>query len=304
MRVAKILLKSTFTLLILGVASALIAREVFLFLGTRNITKSLANLKSAYNKKTYVAKCRESGGGFAQSDISTIAQLRFLSSTEYVTEILCSQLSIDPIVIDHQHLPILVEKVPGSAGIIWGSSKSSVVLEIFGQQRAVGVENELIVKFSPDESLGVSPISTCVGYGFICCQPESQQGIGEKFPQALDCPKSCFATCNSRPIILAFNSQPAMDLKNRTLVINSNDIVSLSYVIDKGEAEDMSVTLDYGDGTIDYSTSGNTVVEHTYLCANENCRYNVKVAAKDSNGLLSAELPISTLTVIVRGGGL
>ncbi|MBU1967196.1 hypothetical protein KKH50_02830 [Patescibacteria group bacterium] len=303
MRIVKILFKSLLTLIILGAMSAFIARETLLILGSRQVTNSLSDLKNAYYKKSYLSKCMARGSEFVAGDIFAIAQLRFLSSTLYVTEILCGQFSIDPTVIDRQQLPPFVEKVPGSSGIIWGESRSGILLEIFGRRKAVGAEDEAIIDFSQDSPLGMSPISICAGYGFVCCQPESQHGAGEKLTQAIDCPKSCFSSCISRPIVLAFNTQPAMDKQTNTLVIDTSTPVTFSYVIDQGEAKSIVASLDYGDGAIDQFFAENLVTEHTYVCADNFCSYNVKLTAEDDRGILSAELPITAFTIIVRGDG-
>lgn len=302
MRILKFLLKSLLTLVILGVVTAFIGREILLFIGGRKVINSLSNLRNAYYRKDYLVKCREKGSDFIEGDSFTTAQLRFLSSTEYVTEILCGQLSLDPIIIDRSNLPPFVKKVPGSSGIIWGESRSGVTLEIFGRQKAVGVEDELIVTFATDELLGISPRSSCESFGYTCCQLELQQGAGEQFSEVTNCPKSCFSSCDSRPTILAFNSDPVMDKKTRILMINSNEKVSMSFVVDKGESENVSVQLDYGDESSDFFSSENIITEHTYLCDEQFCRYNVKLVAKDERGIFSAELPINSFTVIVKGG--
>lgn len=300
MRILKFIFKSLLTLLLVGGVAFLVAREVLLFMGVSQIKSSLSVLRSASVSKNYFKKCRERGAFFGNGD-ETVLQLRFISPHEYLVEILCSQVSINPIIISRESLPLFVSKTDLGSGIIWGENRSGITLEILGRQRSIGVESRLITTLSNKANLGIGPVTSCEGYGYQCCQNESEQGTGDLLTKAIDCPRSCYQTCKRRPVVLSFNTQPFMERESREVNISQGEGVDFSYVIDSGPAGQISVKLDYGDGQFDTFTTDKQLVSHTYQCAQSQCLYKVKLSAADGKHIQAVDLPVMNLTVKVKG---
>lgn len=285
-------------LLIAAVMGGLIAREVLLFWAASQLRSSLSTLRKMHFQQTYFNDCRQKGTLYIEGEEFALLQLRFLSSRKYQVEVLCSQFSLDPVVVDTQELPPLVRKTPGSAGIVFGEAPSAVQLELFGRTTRVGVENLQSRWFSNDESLGLDPVSSCQGYGFSCCDVLAQQGVGNVLPQAADCPKSCFARCSSRPLLLSFTTQPFADPKTRTVQIIAGQSVSFNYVSEPGEASSVQVSLDYGDGQIETFTTPFGMASHTYRCQASQCQYTARIIIQDDRGVTSAQTTVSELSIV------
>ena len=300
MRVIKFIFKSTVFLALVGGAGFLLAREILLFMGISKIKSSLSSLRSISVQRQYSAKCKEKGSiSIGRDDPATI-QLRFISSTEYVLEVLCSQFSIDPILIEQEQLPKFVNKVAGGSGIVWGDARSGVSLEVFDRKKSVGVEDRLIISPPIDDELGLGPTTSCSGYGFSCCKFESEQGGGQQFAGSTDCPKSCFNSCISRPIVLAFNTQPPIDLQRRLVIIAPGEAITFSFVVDPGLNNSVSAKLNYGDGQEEVFSGDKQIVTHTYRCSEKECFYKVKLTVESDMGILAADLPIMSMSVLVR----
>lgn len=300
MRIIKFIFRSLLFLSIAGGLAFLISREVLLFMGVSKIKSSLSTLSSASVQKSYFNKCKEKGSVIIGEDGLATLQLRFISSNEYLLEILCSQLSIDPIVIGQDQLPLLVTKVDGRSGIVWGDDRSGLTLEILGRQKSIGIEDRLITSFPDQAELGVEPANSCEGYGFSCCNLESQQGVGKLFSTVTDCPRSCYGSCESRPVVLAFNTQPFLDLKERVVSIESGESVDFSFVVDAGSSHAVSVKIDYGDGQKDVFSTLKQRVTHLYTCSRDECTYRVRLTVEDERGITAAELPVMSLVVKVK----
>jgi hypothetical protein len=301
MRITKFIFKSIIFLIVVGGVSFLLARETLMFIGIGKVKSSLSTLRSASVQKNYFAKCREKGTVFIDGDDPAVMQLRFTSTNEYVLEILCSQFSIDPILIEKEQLPMFVKKAAGNSGIIWGDIRSGIVLEIFNRQKSIGVEGRAVTTFSADSELGIGPITSCAGYGFSCCRYESEQGFGEQFNNSVDCPKTCFSSCVSRPIVLAFNTQPFLDLEKRFVTISAGESVTFSFVVDAGLDNSVKVKLDYGDGKTDAFYVDKQTTTHAYQCSKQECSYQVKLVVEDEAGISAVDLPIMNMVVLVKG---
>ena len=301
MRIIKFIFKSIIFIVIIGGGGFLLAREILLFTGISQIKSSLSILRSASVQKSYFAKCKEKGAVFIEGSDPAVMQLRFISSNEYVLEMLCSGLSIDPILLDQKQLPKFVNKIVGNSGIIWGDAKSGITLEVFNRQKSVGVDGRFIVIFNPNSELGMGPITSCTGYGFSCCKFESEQGVGQQLNNSTDCPKSCYSSCVNRPVVLAFNTQPVLDLQKRLVVIPSGESIAFSFVIDSGSTDLVSVKLDYGDGQEDMFYTDKQMTTHTYQCFEQECLRQVKLTVENDLGISAANLPIMDMTVLVKG---
>ena len=301
MRIIKFIFRSLIFVVIVGGVGFLITREILMFTGVGKIKSSLSTLRSSSVQRSYFAQCRAKGTVFLEGDDLAVIQLRFISANEYILEVLCSQFSIDPIVLEQEQLPMFVNKVAGGSGIIWGDDRSGIVLEVFNRQTAVGVEDRTITTFTAHSELGVGPVTSCAGYGFSCCKYESEQGAGEQFNGSVDCPKTCYNSCLNRPVVLAFNTQPVLELKRRLVSVSSGEEISFSFVIDANASQSISVKLDYGDGKIDTFDTDQQTTTHAYQCAQSECSYQVKLSITDNAGISAVDLPIANMIVLVKG---
>lgn len=301
MRIIKFIFRSLIFITIVGGVGFLLGREILMAMGISKIKSSLSTLRSSSVQRSYFGKCRAKGSIFLEGDDPAVIQLRFISTNEYVLEVLCSQFSIDPILLKQEQLPMFVNKIAGGSGVIWGDSRSGIILEVFNRQKSIGVEDRVITTFSVNSQLGFGPATSCAGYGFSCCSYESEQGVGKQFNDPTDCPKTCFSSCVGRPVILAFNTQPVVDLQSRSVTVNSGESVTFSFVIDAGTADSINVKLDFGDGKTDSFYSDKQIITHDYQCAQEKCSYQVKLTATNDAGVSAVDLPITNMIVLVKG---
>jgi len=300
MRIFKFLFSSLVALSIVSVLTFFIGREVLLIVASSTVTESLAELREIAEDSTeYAQKCRQKGVLANANPISQL-QLRFLDSRQFVTEVICTQFSLEPIVVKKKSLPILATKTPGSSGVFWGKERSGLQLEVLGRQKDVFVENEQIADSQPGNlSYGVHPVSTCDGYGYQCCQEEAYSGIGESYKKVSDCPKSCFSSCLARPIVLAFNADPFPDEKTRTLRVQSGETVTFSYVTSYTLKEKVSLTVRYGDGEHESLSTMSGTTTHQYTCSSSQCVYVAELVARSASGVGSAMTPVTQLNVLV-----
>lgn len=300
MRILKFFFISLIIFLILGGSTAFIAREVLLFSGAAKLQSSLSQLLFlSKNGTQYIRACREKGTPATVPAIEKL-QLRFLNSHEYVLEAICTQFAFDPIIITQEQLPLFVQKKPGSSGIIWGNERSGVSIEVFGRSRSVYVEKFEAHQLNADTALGVTPESTCMGYGYMCCQNETVSGIGQPYSLVNDCPKTCYAQCVPRPVVLSFVSDPFPDSKNRSVTIHSGESVSFSYVASfPNEKDPYTVTINFGDGENQTYTTVTGDAAHVYTCTTAQCTYAANIMIQGKNGVTAAETPITRLTITV-----
>lgn len=298
MRIVMSLLFSFVALVLSAGAVFLIVREGLLMWSMQELRQSAAQMrKLAVNIGPYGVECRKKGV-LEDENVVTAIQLRFLNDTEYVIEIVCGQFKLDPILVATKKLPFMVKKVPGSAGIIWGGAPSGVRVELWGRTRAMLQENkQLFYTSNPKEELGITPLSSCGGYGYSCCAEESAQGLGDQLEQALDCPRTCYASCQRRPVVLSLSTDPFYDPETRTLGALPGDVITFVYVIDSPAGG--SVVLDYGDGTKETVTTMSGTTTHQYQCATAVCTYKMKLKVTDTAGVTSVDTPVSQVTVRV-----
>jgi len=301
MRVISFLFTSALILAIIGIGGGLLAREFLLTLGASSVRSALTVLhRLSRDNLQYARQCRERGG--VTADVATIGgvQLRFVDSRNYVIEVICSQFQSEPIVVEKYTLPLFVKKTPGSSGIIWGTDRSAIQLEVFGRKQIVGVENEEIKSYAGDSiSLGLSPISTCSGYGYQCCQQETTAGVGQPFSGVNDCPKTCYSVCQPRPIVLSLNTDPFVDEITRTTTAAPGEAVTFNYVASYEENQPVTVTLDFGDGQQQTFTTLSGKASHQYGCPNGGCTYAVRLSVRAQNGVEAALTPIMQLKVAI-----
>ncbi len=300
MRILKLMAKSLIIIAVVGVIGALLVREVWLFMAVSQLKSSLSVMRSTAIKRDYLTLCQEKGTSYLEGSEYATLQLRFLSPTEYVVEVICGQYSLDPIVLEQKSLPPLVTKLPGNAGVLWGKELSAVEISTFGRSAAVGLIDETVVRVTEPTSLGVGPTSVCAGYSFHCCQEASEVGAGEQLTGVTDCPKSCFSQCKTRPVVLLFRTDPFMNRETETVTASAGESIEFSYLIGIGTAQSASVVLDYGDGQADQLSELEGSRSHTYQCDRGQCEYNARLTATDDRGAVSADLPISVIKIVIQ----
>lgn len=303
-----------FTLVLVGVGFYF-TREYFLYRGVENFKKQVLVLRKS-NSVACDTKSPDLLGVINPSGQPKF-QLRFTSDTEYVLEIICPGYEFQPIVLQQGQLDKYVSKVPGSSGIVLGEGRTGIELVVFkGVQNMVDgwfqrhvpyiqktgrvvLENSQFIVTQSSDDLGAGPITSCQGYGYQCCAPETQIGVGNKIDGLQGCETTCYSSCASRPFVLSFTSNPFFDVKNRTVQISSGESIDFNYVIDEGSASSVQVFMDFGDGNSEQSLEKNGLFSHSYQCAQGRCQYTALVRVTDSAGVESAQTPTSVITVVV-----
>jgi len=334
MRILKALLVSLVTLLISLLVLVYVAREVLL-LGSIWLVQSRYNqLITAVDDGQYNTECSRLG----VMSGAQLPRLRFISSTEYVVEVVCGGLEESAVTGTKYKLWPLVKKGLGDSGLTNLPTQKVVALEVFGRSAAVlqtdTGETSLALSQKPTTVSVNGPTAHCQAYGATCCVDGEEQGIGDQVKGSLDCPKSCYVQCHNRPVILAFNSSPFYDYETRVLTVKRNQEVEFSYVISetqkdffadarlKEQSDPIVVTLslvrqlferkadsqkqeltqvlvDFGDGETTTSTQEKDTVSHTYQCAREICRFTAALSAKNRYGAQTQVGYLSTITINV-----
>jgi len=301
MRIVSLIIKALIFIGILAGGSFLIAREVFLLQGVSRLENSVKKTKELTGAPSqYYDQCKKKGN--ARGTLSQTAfQLRFTSSTEYQVEVVCPQFPSDPIIIKKEILPRFVTKVPGSSGFIWEEYNThSVSLQIFGRNQTVytefgGVKNTIGVT-----PLDPGPITTCGGLGYQCCQAETTMGQGELVSRVSDCRKSCYASCQARPVVLSFNTDPYLDIKTRTTHLAKGEDIMFSWVAEAGEGLTVSGTIDFGDGQTQNFVDLMGSLSHSYSCAELSCYFKAQISITDELGVESANTGITGIGVRIK----
>jgi hypothetical protein len=300
MRILKFLFASVLFLVMVGGIGYLGLREVLLFMASNQVQTSVFTLRQiSRNPISYVQQCKEKGSIGNEKMISQV-RLRFLNDHDYQTEVVCDQFPFDPIVIKKETLPWLTQKLPGSAGIVYGNDHSGVGLTIWGRKRDVVVENQEVSQQSTGTSTyGLSPVSSCGGYGFMCCQPDTQSGVGDVYIQVNDCPKTCYASCKARPVVLSFGTDPFAEGSPRMLTVKNGEAVNFNYVVAAASTPRVLVNLTFGDGQNQEIQSLTGEATHTYNCPTGSCRYTASLTVRDANGGVAAQTPLTQIQVVV-----
>lgn len=316
---SSLLLLIVFCLFLAGVGFYF-TREYFLYRGVENFKKSVLVLQRESGNSVCTERAPDLLGLVIDAGQPT-TQIRFTSDTEYLLEVLCPGFAFDPVTLEERELDRFVTKVAGSSGIMLGEQRTGVELSVFAglqneinaalgtdynfiaKNKSVALENNQFIVLQPEESLGVGPVASCQGFGYQCCQADSQQGVGEPLIGAVGCEQSCYSSCARIPLVLSLNSNPFFDVSSRTLTISSGESVDFAYVVDMGASDTAQVTIDFGDGESEVSEQTSGSVNHVFGCLANMCQYTVSVMASDSWGMKSVPTDVSQLDVIVTGGG-
>jgi hypothetical protein len=181
------------------------------------------------------------------------------------------------------------------------------------------------------------PTTVCRGYGFTCCNPAFQAGQNQQETEAWDCPRSCYASCIDKPVILNFHSIPTFATTERIIELETNQAVEFFYTVNDldGDSaarssineEDQSilnwptrflqmigrlfgrssstknlveVVISFGDGQAAQVSNLQGSTTHTYTCGKPLCIYQAVIQATMENGTASTLDQQSSIQVEVR----
>jgi len=320
MRVLRILFSGLLIVVLLATGAFFGAREVFLWWASRSVVSAVQELARTQTKGTFAQQCQRSVGSDVFGTVEPTYQVRFLSNTEYALEVVCGEQAKEPILITRKTLPLFVSKVPGSSGILPDAALSGIRLTVFAEQfaliktfigyipeffvreRAVVLSEGLVLADTDAVELGVGPATSCEGYGFMCCDSQTQMGAGESLSGAQNCPSTCFSSCITRPVLLSFTTAPFINPQTRSLQIASGGTVSFHYVADAGKSSDLSAVIYFGDGQRAQAQGSAGSFEHVYTCATRSCTYTAKIDLTDNWGGTSLPGKLDTVAITVSGG--
>ena len=227
MRVIKTLFSILLTLIVVIAVGIFVAREVLLYVSIFQLKNGIGQMKTFYSRGEYIQNCLSMGAEMIGNIEPYHIQLRFLDDQNYVTEVVCDGLENSPIVVLQKKLPLFVQKLPGSSGIIWPKDYSGVRLKFLGRTAEVYLEEDEVISNMKitDEELDNGPMAACTAYGFVCCNMDQEKGLGDQLIGVKDCSESCFEACSFSPVILSFVSRPFFDQTTRELNIRSGEML-------------------------------------------------------------------------------
>lgn len=317
MRILRLIISAFIFFAVIIIGGFYLTREILLFLGETNIKNSLKEMVLAKNSGSYGSQCNELGSRAVGNESIVSYQLRFISSSDYLVEAVCEGFQYNPILIKQESLPQFVTKVPGTSGFNYSLEQSGIKIETFANEiealsQATGfdlsflskekylvAQNGVVIKIDNVGFVGAGPVTSCVGYGYQCCNEISHLGVGDRIIGLPECEQSCYSSCASRPVVLSFNSNPIIDQKTRTINVASGSIVEFSYVGDFGKASLMNGILDFGDGEKSPVSGLTGKVSHTYECRSSRCEYIATLTLEDNLGVKSADLDTNKIKIIV-----
>jgi len=317
MRVLKLLFSALVIFLVFATISFFISRESLLYLGSSRIKSGLRELSLARNKDAFISQCKQLGSTNTNGEDIVSYRLRFLSSQEFVLEAVCAQFPLDPIVIKRASLPQFVSKVAGTSGFEL-NTQSGIELQVFFDElkkiqevtnlnlgklskiKVLVADDGVVLDGSNVNYLGNGPVTSCVGYGYQCCDEISSIGVGSKISGLVDCEQNCYLNCAKRPVILSFNTNPFINPRTRSLNIGNNETVEFTYVADAGKDVSVGGVIDFGDGKKAPVSGLAGQTSHLYSCTRSVCNYAVKLSLEDNWGVSSAKTGVSEIKVIVR----
>lgn len=318
MRFFRYVLVFTFIFLIVIIGSFLAVQQWVLVRAYNQIISDVSLLQRAKDISEYYQYCDELDAQKTNDSPLFTSQLRFISDTEYVLEIVCNQYEFVPKTITQRKLPLFATKKPGQSGLVlakegaWAINLQAVPSEVrevanilpvleplLLRSRVVMMEDSVLVTTSVMPVATTSPQTNCAGYGFSCCDPVQTLGVGEQRP-GNDCSLDCYASCQPRPIILSFNGEPGFDRYQRVLQANTINEVIFNFVVDSLLPELSQVTLDFGDGTSWIGLATDTAATHQYPCAQAECSYLAKLMVVDAYGTQSTPTAATQIQVIIR----
>ncbi len=304
MRILRAIFSYLLIIVVLGGIGFLLLREGMLIWAGAQLENDLTTVQRiSAGDTSYVSRCRERGIGTGSNAVKA-AQLRFTDAQRYVVEVVCEGFSLSPILVDQGTLPFAVEKAAGNTGFIWEQKTAEIrgatKLVLWGRMRTLTpAVTGLSPKAADAAATAVGPESSCSGYGYSCCNADTQAGTGGQYGAVSDCPQSCYARCERRPVILSFNTDPFMDADTRTVSVTAGQTVTFTWVAEMPTATG-AAEIAFGDGTSETLSATAEETQHQYTCGQAQCRYTATITVTDAAGRTSAETPLTQLVVHVQ----
>lgn len=328
MRILRFFFTSVLQVAVVGLIVFLAGREILLVV-------AVSDLKSGHQRlaaKSFGQECvREFG--YSQEFWT---QLRFVSPRQYQLEVVCADFVAQPVLLERKNLPAFVHKADIGSGFIIDERKLPYLLRLTALGRSVYVfseENKLYSQYlsARDLDYAAGPVTACQGHGYTCCMLDVQSGQGGQVAQAADCPRSCFESCQLRPVVLSFNSRPVADFESRMVTASVGQPVTFSYVIGNGRgdvfanqlergaqvslwqrlqvllgappaeeaglAAPLTISIDFGDGARFESSNLQDSTDHLYTCPAGICMFTATLSATDALGVETARNALSQIIV-------
>jgi hypothetical protein len=286
MRVLRIFLSSIGLIAVLLFIAIFFGREFLLIMAANRLQNDQANLA----KQSNISQCQDS---FALAR-EAWSQIRFINDREYNLETVCSDFVKKPILLEAKKLPLFVKKSAGTSGFIFDESAnpSQLTLTCFGKILTVYSEaNELGYGNPPALTYSEGPESNCSAFNYRCCQNEVEQGMGSVQSLASDCPKSCYASCQARPLLLSFNGRPVSDADSKMVEIRSGRTASFAYVLSDGQQELFANQVFEPSGQVNQQATTSLVAKKDAL----GDFFNQLMTIFNSEASNKAQLPITTI---------
>ena len=234
MRIIRFLSSSLIFIIFLLLIGIFFGREVLLIMATSDLKRAANALLST----SHLVNCYD---GFSRSP-SAWGQLRFIDDRNYVLETVCSDFPKRPILIESKSLPIFVRKVNGASGFVFNIQKpiaSQITINSLGKEQSIYKEINDLESGQPPTAIDyvMGPASECQAFNFQCCQEDIELGVGTNQELATDCPKSCYQSCQPRPLVLSFNAMPASLENSRIINVRSGQTVTFAFVVSEGQQE-------------------------------------------------------------------
>lgn len=342
MRILRIFFTSIIMVVLVGGAVGLIAREILLYMAVLQVRSAVRELSSIQPTGEFDSNCLDYST-FLQAEeglATTRAQLRFITPNQYVLELVCQHAESLRQTLRTDQLPPLVRKENGQSGLVKGALGGGVVLTVMGRSGAVYDEGGLVstsLSYNPEKDpvVATGPETVCQGYGYTCCNDAYQTGQDLQNNQALDCPRSCYASCIDKPIILNFQTDPPADPNTRLVIVPSGTKMTFFYTVNDLAGDALSravltaepanswidqlasfiaklldsrtpsdrlakIVISFGDGNNATVSDLQGTAEHTYTCRQTQCVYAASIWAETEQGIISSPGELSKLQVVVQ----
>src|SRR3990167_11335625 len=137
MRALRLFLTAVISLVVLSVIVGFIAREILLIMAVNQVRASARGLSQLQAEPSFIESCRDFGSLPFDTLSLTRTQLRFVSDTDYVLEIVCQTNESLRSTIRTESLPALVEKGSGQSGLIQGEELHGFTVAVLGRTGAI-----------------------------------------------------------------------------------------------------------------------------------------------------------------------
>jgi len=211
-----------------------VGRELLLIMATSDIKRAGNSLLST----SHLVNCYD---GFSRSPHAW-GQIRFVDDKNYVLETVCSDFPKKPILIETKTLPVFVKKIAGSSGFVFNTQKpvaSQITINSLGKEQIIYKEINDLANGEPPALIDyiAGPASECQAFNYQCCQEDVELGVGSKQELATDCPKSCYQSCQPRPLVVSFNAMPSSLEDRRLIYVRPGQVVTFAFVVSEGKQE-------------------------------------------------------------------